>query len=191
MYTYMYYVCVFICVCVLKSALFGVSWRGNPDYQRRSMPPIQPTFQVMIFPFIVCYMSIKQINNTYYIYNVSRLCAYIYMCVYFNIPLFPPNSHDISQIFWMGFTLQVAPLEPRWASLKHGWEICVKHVRELNRLLLKMAIEIVDLRWFTYEKWGVWIMLLYQRVMDLNGRLSVASLPPSCGNVGSSTHLNQ
>jgi hypothetical protein len=84
----MYYVCMFICVCMLKSALFG-SWRGNPDgdscndeadYQRRSMPPIQPTFQLMIFPFIVCYMSIKQIN-TYYIYNVSILCAYIYICV--------------------------------------------------------------------------------------------------------------
>ena len=198
----MYYVCMFICVCVLKSALFG-SWRGNPDgdscndeadYQRRSMPPIQPTFQLMIFPFIVCYMSIKQIN-TYYIYNVSILCAYIYMCVCISIfhyfHLFPPNSHDISQMFWRGFTLQVAPLEPRWASLKHGWEIRVKHVRELNRLLLKMAIEIVDLPWFTCEKWGVWIMLVYQRLVDLNGRLSVASLPPSCGNVGSSTHLNQ
>ena len=81
----MYYVCVFICVCVLKSALFGVSWRGNPDYQRRSMPPIQPTFQLMIFSFIVCYMPIKQINNTYYIYNVSILCAYIYMCVCISI----------------------------------------------------------------------------------------------------------
>ena len=92
---------MFICVCVLKSALFGVSWQGNPDgdscneadSQRRSMPPIQPTFQLMIFPFIVCYMSIKQIN-TYYIYNVSILCAYIYIYVCVCISIF----HDFHLI---------------------------------------------------------------------------------------------